>query len=50
MVARHQLQGQTAVELRQATQTMLQVSEHLAGNGQEMIDYADRLRQSMGYR
>ena len=49
MVARHQLQGEAAVNLRQAAQTMREVGDHLAGNGQEMIDYADRLRRSLGY-
>lgn len=50
MVARYGLTGQAAADLRQAAQTMREVGGHLAGNGQEMIDYADRLRQSLGYR
>jgi hypothetical protein len=50
MVARHGLEGQAAAELRQAAETMRVVGGHLAQNGQTMIDYADRLRRSMGFR
>jgi hypothetical protein len=50
MVARHGLAGQVAADLRQAAQAMREVGAHLQGNGQAMIDYADRLRRSMGYR
>jgi hypothetical protein len=50
MIARHGLSGQAAADLRQAAQTMQQVGGHLEGNGRGMIDYADRLRRSMGYR
>jgi len=50
MVARHQLDGQAAADLRQAAQTMREVGSHLEGNGQAMIDYADRLRRSLGSR
>ncbi len=50
MVARHSLDGQAATDLRQAARTMQEVGGNLAQNGQSMIDYADRLRQSMGFR
>lgn len=49
MVARHGLDGQAAADLRQAAQTLREVGGHLEGNGQAMIDYADRLRRSLGY-
>ena len=48
MVERHGLQGQAAADLRQAVQTMGEVGGHLMQNGQEMMDYADRIRRSMG--
>lgn len=50
MVARHQLDELAAADLRQAAQAMREVGGHLQGNGQAMIDYADRLRRSLGYR
>ncbi len=50
MVARHQLDAHTAAELRQAAQILREVGGHLTQNGQAMIDYADRLRRSMGGR
>ena len=50
MIARHGLDGQAAADLRQAAATTRQVGGYLEQNGQSMIDYADRLRQSMGYR
>jgi len=50
MVARHQLDGPAAADLRQAAQTLREVGGHLEGNGRAMIDYADRLRRSLGYR
>jgi hypothetical protein len=50
MVARHALEGQAATDLRQAARAMLEVGGYLAQNGQSMINYADRLRQSMGFR
>lgn len=48
MVERHKLQGQAAADLRGAAQTMRDVGSALAGNGQKMVDYADRLRRSLG--
>ncbi|MCC6178775.1 MAG: hypothetical protein IT305_26005 [Chloroflexi bacterium] len=50
MIGRHGLNGLAAVELRQTAVTTNQVGGYLEQNGQSMIDYADRLRQSMGYR
>ena len=50
MIARHGLEGQSAADLRQAASTVQQVGGYLEQNGQSMIDYADRLRRSMGYR
>lgn len=50
MVARHALQGQAASDLRATAQTMREVGGHLSANGQEMVDYAGRLKRSMGYR
>jgi hypothetical protein len=50
MAGRHRLDDQAAADLRRAAQTMLTVGDHLAQNGQAMVDYADRLRRSMGYR
>lgn len=50
MVARHQLDGPAAGDLRQAAQTLREVGAHLQANGQAMVDYADRLRCSLGYR
>ncbi len=49
MVSRHALQGQAATALRQAAQTMQAVGGHLEQNGQGMLDYAARLRRSLGY-
>lgn len=50
MVERHGLQGQAAADLRQAVQVMRDVSKALTRNGQAMIDYADRVRRSMGLK
>jgi hypothetical protein len=50
MLARHGLEAQTAAELRQAARTMREVGGHLAQNGQAMLDYAEQLRRSMGFR
>jgi hypothetical protein len=50
MVARRQLEAQAATELRQAAQALREVGGHLTQNGQAMIDYADRLRRSIGGR
>ncbi|MCC7106548.1 MAG: hypothetical protein IT307_15525 [Chloroflexi bacterium] len=50
MITRHGLDGQAAADLRQTAATTKQVGGYLEQNGQSMIDYADRLRQSMGYR
>ena len=49
MVERHNLQGQTAAELSWAAQLMIDVGNSLAWNGQEMINYAEQLRRSLGY-
>lgn len=50
MIARHALPGPAADELRRAARTMREVGGHLESNGQAMLDYAERLRWSMGYR
>lgn len=50
MVERHGLQGQAAADLRQAVEVMRQAGGHLKENGQAMMEYADRLRRSMGTR
>lgn len=50
MIARHGLQGQTAADMRQAADVMREVGGHLMQNGQEMMEYAERLRRSMGKR
>lgn len=48
MVVRHKLRGQAGADLRQAAQAMIDVGGHLSRNGQEMVDYADRLRRNLG--
>ncbi|MCC7106394.1 MAG: hypothetical protein IT307_14755 [Chloroflexi bacterium] len=48
MASRHAVSGPGAAAVRQAAQTMQQVGKHLEGNGQSMIDYADRLRRTLG--
>ncbi len=48
MIARHSLQGADAAAVRQSAQTLRDVGGYLQQNGQQMIDYADRLRQSLG--
>lgn len=50
MVARHELAGQAATDLRQAAQTMSDVGATLSQNGRRMIDYADQLQRSLGAR
>ena len=50
MIARDQLDDQAAADLRQSAATVRQVGGYLEQNGQSMIDYADRLRRSLGYR
>jgi hypothetical protein len=50
MVARHGLEGQAATDLRATAATMQQAGGYLEQNGEEMVDYADRLRRSLGYR
>ena len=50
MMSRHPVADQTTANLRQAAQAMRDAGEHLAANGQAMIDYAERLRQNVGYR
>ncbi len=49
MVERHGLEDQAADDLRQAAMSLQQVGGYLERNGQAMIDYADRLRRSLGY-
>ncbi len=49
MIAQHGLQGEAAATLRQAAETMREVSGYLEQNGQAMVDYAERLRRSLGY-
>lgn len=48
MIERHGLQGQAVDDLRRGVQVMRQVGGDLMQNGQEMIDYAERIRRSMG--
>ena len=49
MVARHGLEGQAVTDLRQTAAEMQQVGGFLEQNGEEMVDYAGRLRRSLGY-
>ena len=49
MSARHVLDSQTVLSLRHAAQTMQTVGGGLEQNGQALLDYADRLRRSLGY-
>jgi hypothetical protein len=48
MVERHALEGPAEGELRSSAQVMIEVGRHLEQNGQEMIDYADRLKKTLG--
>jgi hypothetical protein len=48
MIARHALQGADAAAVHHAAQTLHDVGSDLQQNGQQMVDYADRLRQSLG--
>lgn len=48
MVERHNLDPQAAADLRAAAQTMIDVGGTLERNGKEMIDYAERIRKSLG--
>lgn len=50
LVSRRVLNEQAARDLRQAARTLRTVGEQLQRNGQAMIDYADQLRRSLGYR
>lgn len=50
MVQLHGLTGQPADDLRQAARTMIQVGDQLDSNGQEMVAYAERLRQTLGFK
>jgi hypothetical protein len=50
MGGRHAISAETDDDLRQAAQAMRDVGGHLSANGQGMIDYAERLRRSMGAR
>lgn len=45
---RHPLDPQTAEELRLAAKTLQRVGRQLEQNGQDMIEYAERLRRSLG--
>ena len=49
MNGRHVLDSQTALSLRHAAQTMQTVGVELEQNGQAILDFADRLRRSLGY-
>lgn len=46
----HGLDGPAADELRDAATTLERTGRALEQNGQSMIDYADRIRRSLGYR
>lgn len=48
MLARHQVDDQTAAELRQATQALKDAGNRLVKNAQQMINYADRMHRSLG--
>lgn len=48
MVNLHRLSDDAASDLRSSTQTMIDVGQRLEQNGNEMIDYTDRLRRRMG--
>lgn len=50
MVAQHKLDAAVEAGLRQAAETLRAVGGHLQQNGQAMVNYADRLRRSMGFR
>lgn len=50
MTPQHNLNGQTATDLRQAAQALVDAGNRLTANGQAMMDYANRLRQSIGGR
>jgi hypothetical protein len=49
MLAGHDVAAPAAADLREAAQDMRTVGDHLALNGQEMINYADRMLRSLGY-
>ena len=48
MAARHTVDASTITALGHAAQTMQTVGGHLSANGQEMLDYAERLQRSLG--
>lgn len=48
MVAQNLLGGATPVTLRTAAATLVTVGGQLQGNGQAMVDYAERLQRSIG--
>lgn len=50
MIQRHGLQGQAADDLRAAARTMREVGGRLTENGTQMVEYADRIRRSMGLK
>jgi hypothetical protein len=48
MVEQHRLQDRAVADLRAVAQAMQSVGSHLAGNGQEMVDYVERFQRSLG--
>ena len=50
MTVRYGLDAHAAADLDDGARAMLAVGTHLAQTGQAMVDYADRLRRSIGYR
>jgi hypothetical protein len=50
MVAQHVVDDQTAAELRRAVQVLGDVGNRLGQNAQQMVEYANRLHQSLGGR
>jgi hypothetical protein len=48
MVAQHMLDDQTAAALRRAVQVLGDAGNRLGMNAQQMVDYANRLHQSLG--
>lgn len=50
MEAQKMVTGSTVTDLRQATAKLRAAGASLQENGQAMMDYADQLRRSLGYR
>ena len=48
MVERHNLDAPADADLRAAAQTMIDIGGTLEQNGKEMVDYAARIRKSLG--